>query len=94
MKIALFTGSCLLITTPIAPDHADAVPVSHSEIKPIFSTRCQQCHNWINYQEAYNKAIEIRYQLKLGTMPPNNITGLTHEERGKIIEWVNTGAKE
>lgn len=69
------------------------------DIKPIFEKRCFPCHsgtnrlpNWGDYPTAKRYSEQIRYRVfVLRSMP---IGPITEEERNKIRDWVDQGARE
>jgi len=77
--------------------------LTFSDVQPIFVSRCYACHteqiqpgkDWTIYENAHKYAGTIKFKLKNKEMPPyNNVTGLTDEEREKIIIWIDQGAKK
>lgn len=69
---------------------------SFKTVKPILEKRCAQCHgpswpdkNWTNEKVAKDNAEKIKLRVENETMPPGNVTGLTPEERKKLIDWAN-----
>ena len=76
-------------------------PTYTTDIKPIFETKCIQCHspswvdkNWMDYGIAFKNKDKIKIRVQNETMPPGNITELTKNERELIIKWVDQGAKK
>ena len=68
------------------------------DIRPIFQQRCIQCHssgplNWMEYNNAFKYKDQIKRRVwDYRSMPPGGF--ITEEEREKIRDWVNQGAKE
>lgn len=69
------------------------------DILPIIKTRCAMCHNsgtpdrnWLDYNVAYKKRVNIKLRLENRTMP----IGITmlDSERKLMIDWVKQGAKK
>ena len=72
-----------------------------SDVKPIFKQRCNMCHHsgfkgsdWNKYRDVFNKREKIKFRLQNRTMPPGNATRMTDEERTKILDWIDQGAKK
>lgn len=70
--------------------------IEYGNVKPIFETRCAQCHNanwpaknWLDEKIAKDNAFAIRNRVDNRSMPPNNISNLTTAERQQIINWAN-----
>jgi len=68
--------------------------------RPIFQTRCAECHNsswkdknWMDYETAKRNAESIKKRIADKSMPPANYTGMTNDERQMIFDWVDQGAK-
>lgn len=102
----LLLGTCLLVLQLI-PFFLEKSPVFENSVsytkdaKPIFEKRCSVCHgpnwpdkNWMDYDIAVKNKDKIKFRLENLTMPPGNSTGMTKEERVKVIKWVETGAKK
>lgn len=73
---------------------------TYKDVKPLFQKHCAQCHspnwpdkNWLDEKTAKANAEKIKFRVSNETMPPANFTEMTKEERQKIIDWVNKGAK-
>lgn len=69
------------------------------DIKPIFQKHCAQCHNanwpdknWMDYQIALKNKDKIKLRVGNRSMPVG--ASMPEEDRKKIIDWVNQGAKE
>ncbi|QHE85089.1 urate hydroxylase PuuD [Hydrogenophaga sp. BPS33] len=95
----------LIVWLKPAPVQAVAVPqtVSYAQLKPVIEQRCVMCHGEalqsknvrldtpdalkLHAQAVYQQAVVAR------TMPMNNATGVTEEERALIGQWFKTGAK-
>ena len=78
-------------------------PTYTKDIKPIFQTKCQDCHNagtpgrnWLNYKEAFGKKNMIlnRVTIKKDMPPLDWPKKVTPEEIELIKKWVGSGAKE
>lgn len=74
-------------------------PSYKKDILPIFQKNCSMCHNgntpdrnWLVYQVAYNSREKIKMRLENGSMPIG--IKMLDEDRKKVIEWVNKGAKK
>ena len=95
----------LIVWLKPAPVQAVAVPqtVSYAQVKPIIDQRCVMCHGEalqsknvrldtpdglkLHAQAVYQQAVVAR------TMPMNNATGVTEEERALIGQWFKGGAR-
>ena len=95
----------LIVWLKPAPVQAVAVPqtVGYAQVKPIIDQRCVMCHGEAlqsknvrldtpdglkqHAQAVYQQAVVAR------TMPMNNATGVTEEERALIGQWFKGGAK-
>lgn len=71
------------------------------DVKPVFSSKCSQCHNsntslgnWLEYDQAYQKRYVIRNRVQSRKMPHFTDSSMTNFEINLIVDWVNTGAKE
>jgi uncharacterized membrane protein len=76
-------------------------PTFKADIKPIFKKRCSVCHNaywadknWLDYNIVKKNKELIRFRVNNETMPPNNTTLMTKNERDLIIKWIDQGVKE
>nr|WP_297351761.1 urate hydroxylase PuuD [uncultured Caldimonas sp.] len=81
---------------------ADATPVTYAQVRAVVDQRCAMCHN----AELQNKNVALHtsdllarhaqavYQQSVvqRTMPLNNATGMTDEERALIGRWFTEGA--
>ena len=80
----------------------DAAPVTYAQVRAVVDQRCAMCHN----AELQNKNVALHtpdllarhaqavYQQSVvqRTMPLNNATGMTDEERALIGRWFTEGA--
>jgi uncharacterized membrane protein len=87
----------------IAPPTIDA-----AQVKAIVEQRCVPCHSTTPTQAGFTAAPngivletldqlrahlpEVQNQLKLRAMPLGNLTGMTEEERAKVLMWIGHGA--
>ena len=77
-----------------------STPDFQNDILPIFQQRCATCHNatssipnWLDYNTAFQYKDQIYQRVFVDkTMPLNNATGMTDDERKKVADWVNAGA--
>ena len=81
---------------------AGAAPVTHAQVRAVIDQRCAMCHN----AELQNKNVALHtpellarhaqavYQQSVvqRTMPLNNATGMTDEERALVGRWFTEGA--
>ena len=88
----------LLFLSYSADTHFDASPTYTYDVKPIFASKCSQCHdsmgdkNWQKYENAFKYRFQIREKIILKDMPKGK--EMPQEERDKIVKWVDTGAKK
>ncbi len=84
------------------PNHYGSTFFTYTkDIKPIFEKRCSSCHNshtpqrnWLDYDTAYANRIKIKNRVFIElSMPPSGIS-MELEERWKISDWVDFGAKK
>lgn len=100
-------GATILVILQLSLPFLRNRPVFESSVtytkdaKPIFEKRCSSCHNanwsdknWMDYQTAAQNKDKIKLRVENQTMPPGNTTGMTKEEREKLIRWVDGGAKK
>ena len=92
----------------IAPPARGEAP-AFAEVQTIISQRCMECHQPRPTNPAFaaapkgvvlhtpsriqRQAQAWATQVRSEAMPPNNATGLTAEERGRLLAWVATGAR-
>jgi len=85
---------------------ADAPPFA--EVQAVVAARCASCHAARPTDEAFAAppkgvmletpqqirrwAASLRVQVQTEAMPPGNLTGITAEERAKLLAWVGAGA--
>lgn len=68
-----------------------------TDMKPIFQQRCYSCHqsgywDWTKYDNAFKYKDKIRWRVwETRTMPLGG--NITEDERKKIRDWVDQGAK-
>lgn len=74
--------------------------VTFEQVKPIFKQRCYLCHrpgsgrgDWTDYDQAFEKRLEIFQRVKSKSMPPGNATMMQESERELVLKWVKQGAK-
>ncbi len=81
--------------------YKEALITYTKDIKPIFEKRCSSCHNghtpqrnWLDYDTAYANRLKIKNKVWIEqSMPPSGIS-MEPEERHKISDWVDFGAKK
>ena len=86
-----------------APPVAAAVPATYAAVRPIVEQRCTTCHGAqlqmknvrLDSREALQQHAQAVYQQAVvqKTMPMNNATGMTDEERAVLGAWFRAGAK-
>ncbi|MGM9426363.1 urate hydroxylase PuuD [Hydrogenophaga sp. MI9] len=77
--------------------------VGFAQVQPVFAQRCVMCHGEglqskgvrLDSAAEVRKNAQMVYQQAVvqKTMPMNNATGITDEERALIAQWFNAGAK-
>ncbi|MCS6890776.1 MAG: urate hydroxylase PuuD [Rhodovarius sp.] len=88
---------------------AAAPAVTFAEVQQIMQARCVECNMPRPTNPAFasppkgvllhtpaqirRQAASWAQQVRTEAMPPNNSTGLTEEERAKLLAWVAAGAK-
>ena len=89
---------------------AGAGPASFAEAQAIAASRCAPCHAarpsfdgiatapkgvmLDSPQHIRRWAQAMRQQVATEAMPPGNITGITEEERARLLAWIAAGARE
>lgn len=98
----------VFIRPPYVPVPAGTAP-AFAEVQTIMQQRCVECHAPRPANTAFaappkgvvlhtpariqRQAQAWAVQVRSEAMPPNNSTGLTAEERGRLLAWVAAGAK-
>jgi uncharacterized membrane protein len=93
----------LAIIGMMAPAPSAPSAVAWAEVAPIVQARCQPCHaaqpTWPGFvsppaglvltDEAHAEAVvaKIKSQVEGMVMPLGNLTGLTDEERARLVAW-------
>ena len=77
--------------------------MSYAELKPVIEQRCVMCHGAAlasknvrldSPEELKRHALGVYQQVVvMRSMPINNATGLTEDERALFAQWFTTGAK-
>ena len=91
---------------PAAPDGLPTVDVT--QVQAIVTQRCVPCHSKSPTQLGFNAPpngivletqgelrahlSEVQKQVSLRTMPLGNLTGMTDDERAKLLMWIGHGA--
>ena len=95
----------LIVWLKPATQPAAATPqaVGFTQVQPVIEQRCVMCHGEtlqskgvrLDSAEEIRKHAQLVYQQVVvqRTMPLNNATGITDEERALIAEWFRRGAK-
>ncbi|MDL5031943.1 urate hydroxylase PuuD [Pelomonas sp. APW6] len=103
--VAAMLAALLWLVKPVAPAAAAAgAPApTLAQVQAVVGQRCVMCHNAQLAQKGVRldsgeaiqaHAAQIRQQVVVQrTMPQNNATGITEEERELIGRWVAAGAK-
>jgi uncharacterized membrane protein len=88
---------------------ASATPLTGAQAEAILGQRCVPCHSRSPTQPGFNAPPngimltspyqvrahlpDIQKQLTLRTMPLGNITGMTENERARLLRWISQGAR-
>ena len=96
--LAAAAVGAIALAIVLAPEDADTTssPPSDTEAAAIVAQRCAGCHSGISAPlgirlvglgqiERYAGMIEV--QVSSGAMPPGNFTGMTDDERAKLVAW-------
>ena len=88
---------------PVAPAAAAPATVGYAQLQPVVAQRCVMCHGEalqskgvrLDSSAELKKNAQMVYQQVVvqKTMPMNNATGLTEEERALFARWFTGGAK-
>jgi uncharacterized membrane protein len=86
-----------------------AAPVSAAQAVAILDQRCAPCHSRAPTQAGFSAPPngivlnspdqvrahlpDVRKQLTLRTMPLGNVTGMTDQERARLLQWIIQGAR-
>ena len=102
IALVLIAAVAWLVAPASMASTASREPVSFSRVKAIIDARCVACHNAqlagknvrLDSADAIVElAREIEQQAVLQkTMPLNNATGITEEERATVGRWIAAGA--
>jgi len=101
--VAVLLGLAVaLAPAPAAPSAAAAAPPAFADVRAVFERRCVLCHNaalankGIMFQtpELIGRNAQAAYQQAAvqKTMPLNNATQITDDERALIRRWFESGA--
>ena len=98
----------VFIAPPAAPAPTGDAP-AFAEVQGIVQQRCIECHQPRPTNATFSappKGVVLHTasriqrqaqawatQVRSEAMPPNNVTGLTAEERGRMLAWVAAGAR-
>ncbi|MFN7142219.1 MAG: urate hydroxylase PuuD [Myxococcota bacterium] len=93
----------LVIIAAMAPKKVEGPSVAWTEVAPIVTQRCTPCHatvptytGWTappkgfvveTEAQAVASAAQIKTQVETQVMPLGNLTGMTPEERAKLVAW-------
>lgn len=65
-----------------------ALALSFASVRPIFQARCVRCHESLSVEKvAYDARARIADKVKSRQMPPGNVTGMTEDERKRVVDW-------
>ncbi|MEJ6020689.1 urate hydroxylase PuuD [Ramlibacter sp. PS4R-6] len=83
-----------------APQQAAQKPVGYADVQPVIAQRCVQCHGEqlqmkgirLDSAESLKQHAQQVYQQAVvqKTMPLNNATGMTEEERALVARWFSS----
>ena len=87
---------------PVAPAAAAPATVGYAQLQPVVAQRCVMCHGEalqskgvrLDSAAELKKNAQMVYQQVVvqKTMPMNNATGLTDDERALFAQWFKAGA--
>jgi uncharacterized membrane protein len=96
------TGSTLVCTVTPPTSCPSPAPRFIQDVQTIFVQRCQACHDdpptgqqWplIDYQDIVDWQDTVRADLSDCSMPPPDAgTGMTDDERLRVLQWIRCGA--
>ncbi len=75
--------------TAYTPDCSGAVKSYKTDVKPLISSYCAQCHNFSTYSQLSANAANIRSRIVDGSMPKN--ATLSSDQKNKIVCWIDSG---
>jgi uncharacterized membrane protein len=94
--VAAAVGAVALAVV-LAPEDVEPVATpSNTEAAAIVAQRCTVCHSGVSAPlgiklgepgQLERYASQIERQVSAGAMPPGNATGMTDEERAKLVAW-------
>ena len=101
--VAVLLGLAVaLAPAPAAPSAPAAAPPAFADVRAVFERRCVLCHNaalankgiMFHTPELIGRNAQAAYQQAAvqKTMPLNNATQITDDERGLIRRWFESGA--
>ena len=102
--VGVFVLLALIVWLKPANLATSAAPkeVGFAQVQPVFAQRCVMCHGEalqskgvrLDSPAEIKKNAQMVYQQAVvqKTMPMNNATGITDEERALIAQWFNQGA--
>jgi len=100
---ALLAGVIVALSPPASSPQAQAAPPAFSRVRQVIDRRCVACHNaqlasknvQLHTPELVARnAPRIQQQAVLQrTMPLNNATGITDDERALLARWFKAGAR-
>ena len=96
--LAAAAVGAIALAVVLAPEDVEttSLPASDTEAAAIVAQRCAGCHSGISAPLGVRLAgldqikqwtREIEAQVSSGAMPPGNFTGMTDDERAKLIAW-------
>jgi len=96
--LAAAAAGAVALAVVLAPEDVEPTssPASDTEIASIVAQRCAGCHSGISAPlgirlvtlgQIERYASEIETQVSSGAMPPGNFTGMTDDERAKLLAW-------
>ncbi|MFZ5482132.1 MAG: urate hydroxylase PuuD [Myxococcota bacterium] len=103
--IAVAAVGGLVIVGAMAPRRHEGPAVAWTEVEPIVTQRCTPCHAdkptlagftappkglvLAGEADARASADKIRTQVETRVMPLGNLTGMTDEERARLVAWAH-----
>jgi len=96
--LAAAAAGAVALAVVLAPEDVEttSLPASDTEAAAIVAQRCAGCHSGISAPLGVRLAgldqikqwtREIEAQVSSGAMPPGNFTGMTDDERAKLVAW-------
>ena len=102
--IVVLLAGVVLWLMPASRGGAAAAPAVLADVQPVIAQRCVMCHNAQVFQknvQLHTPALVVQHAQQIyqqavvaRTMPLNNATGMTDDERALVRRWFEAGAPE